>query len=224
MNAAPAPQPSAPPPPRTMRDRRGATSHRHTRLARALLIVGLALSLTGCAPQPASRMVALIPIAQSGLDSPARQSLHDRAFAYDLSLMRGDLTALQDYDPPRMARDLARENSQTMDLMQRAGRAAFADGSSGLMIVGRLFVDRSRIGIANDGSPFALIPTRTLIAFGRVGGTGAATEVRGLMLAFPDGGQWYFLRLNNAQTERALTRAYPQFRGVPLPRPAGDRG
>lgn len=193
------------------------------RLPRAVIGAALAGLLAGCAPDPGPRMVRLVPVAQSPLDQTARQSLAERAASHDLALMRGDSTALLGFNPPRMAETLAAQSGQTAEMMRRAGSSAFAGDDTGLLVVGRLFVTQSRIGAAADGSPFALIPTRTLIAFGRIGGTGAATEVRGVMLAFQDQGQWYFLRLNNARTQAMLTRAYPQFRGVPLPRPAGDR-
>ncbi|MDO5704607.1 MAG: hypothetical protein Q4G49_05955 [Paracoccus sp. (in: a-proteobacteria)] len=191
------------------------------RFARVLLAAGLALTLGACAPS-APRAVALIPLEHSTLDQPRRQSLLQRAHAYDRLLRRGELAALRAFDPPRLAQALAAQSDQAIEMMRQADADVFGEGATGVLVLGRLTTDQTRIGLARDGSPFALIPTRTLIAFGRIGGEGAATEVRGVMLAFPDNGHWYFLRLNNAPTEAMLTRAYPQFRHIPLPRPAGD--
>ncbi|MDO5612280.1 MAG: hypothetical protein Q4G14_03440 [Paracoccus sp. (in: a-proteobacteria)] len=208
MSLAPALPPSAARAPR-----------RFGRVVLALVAVAL---LGACVPGPAIRSTTLYPIAASPLPGDERQALARRAFAYDQLLMQGNPPALRQFHPPRMADALAADNERALARMIQASDQAFGDTVPGVLVVGRMRVDRAGIGTTDDGTPFALIPTLTLIAFGRPGGSGASTVVQGVTLAFHQDGQWYFLRLTSAQTNEALRRAYPQFRGVPLPYPAGD--
>ncbi|MDO5630744.1 MAG: hypothetical protein Q4G22_02790 [Paracoccus sp. (in: a-proteobacteria)] len=191
------------------------------RFGRMALVLAATALLGACVPGPTVRSTTLYPVAASSLSQDERQALTRRAFAYDQLLMQGNLPALRDFHPPRMADALAADNDRTIAQMIRVSDEAFGDTAPGVLVVGRMLVDRAGIGTTDDGRPFALIPTRTLIAFGRTGGTGAATVVQGVTLAFPEAGQWYFLRLTDARSVTALRRAYPQFRGIPLPEGAG---
>ncbi len=70
-------------------------------------------------------------------------------------------------------------------------------------------LDRATYQALSDGTPYALIPTETVL---RVGSGTTQTDANSL--AMMDGGTWYLLDVNKAGQVALLTQAYPEFGGV----------
>jgi hypothetical protein len=63
-----------------------------------------------------------------------------------------------------------------------------------------------------DGTPFALIPTITVMDAGN-----GNISVNSHTLALMDGGAWYLLRVSEVQQIEILRKVYPEFAGVVFP-------
>jgi ketosteroid isomerase-like protein len=73
-------------------------------------------------------------------------------------------------------------------------------------------MNRMATGTTNDGIDFAFIPTRTTVK-GPEGRQTTNTQT----LALQDGGQWYLVRIEQAQQYEIVKAVYPGFANVRLP-------
>ena len=75
-------------------------------------------------------------------------------------------------------------------------------------------MDMQAISLAQtpDGTPYALIPTRTVMETG-----GQTIEAKSHTLALMDGADWYLLRVSDQQQVTVLRKVYPSFAEVAFP-------
>ncbi|MDZ7928213.1 MAG: hypothetical protein U5L46_14685 [Agrobacterium sp.] len=69
-----------------------------------------------------------------------------------------------------------------------------------------------RVEQTPDGTPYALVPTKTVMETG-----GQTIEARSHTLALIDGAQWYLLRVSDQQQVTILRKVYPSFAAVQFP-------
>lgn len=68
-----------------------------------------------------------------------------------------------------------------------------------------------------DGTPYALVPTRSVIAMKAETGNPQVFEQESQTLALQDGGSWYLIRVSEPAQQQMLAAAYPSFDNVELP-------
>lgn len=179
------------------------------------LALAAALGLSACATPPSPTQ----PIAEASAMTPqARSTLESRVAAFQSVINRGDWGQVMDFTPPGILRQMEEETGVPVEVIRAMASGIVKGVTEEINIGGRLYLDKASVGTARDGTPYVLIPTTSQIAAKR-GGESLSTT--GISLAMLDGGQWYLMRLDaEGEGARRLQAAYPQFKGIGLPRPA----
>jgi hypothetical protein len=134
--------------------------------------------------------------------------------AFDAAMKSNDLTAVIGTIPPRVLEHIA------------SGAGVGVDELRGLLIkqmeevLAQATIDSFGMDLAKaehrelaDGTPFALIPTETVMTI-----DGSKTAMRSHTLALLDEGAWYLVRVSDAKQLEILRRVYPEYVGVEFPR------
>lgn len=140
-----------------------------------------------------------------------RTALDQRLAAYQTMTQDNDVKGMIDAMPPKIIAEIATMTGTTPDQL----RATMAQQIGQVMAQAtiekaELGVDAVRYQELPDGTPYALIPTDTIIAMegaGRIRQTGET-------LALLDEGAWYLMRVDDAQQLAILRQAYPNFANV----------
>ena len=133
---------------------------------------------------------------------------------FDAAMRSNDLGAVVETIPPRVLEHIA------------AGAGVGVDELRGLLIkqmgeiLAQATIDSFGMDLAKaehreleDGTPFALIPTETVMTI-----DGSKTAMRSHTLALLDEGNWYLVRVSDAKQLEILRQVYPEYVGVEFPR------
>ena len=185
-----------------------------------------ASSVTGmtgrAAPGIAALASALLALqATSGLasaralDDREKASLARTVADFDKAFREARYNDVVAVVPPRIVESIAKKNGLTVEKL-RPGIAAVLAKAMTLVKIESYAIDLSAIQYKElpNGSPYALIPTKTVIDAGDKGRFAEST----FSLAFIDEGKWYVIRVNDVANLMIMRSVYPEFAGVELPR------
>ena len=170
-----------------------------TRLFAAL---GLVLALT-------------LPVFAQELDDAQRAALVARIESFDAAMKASDMSGVLGVVPPKMLEKIAAANSVTVEQLIAATQDQINEALKSMTIVSfGMDLDAAQFVALADGTPYALIPTETLMDLGEAGGKyRAKSSTLGLL----DGETWYLVRVEDPQQVALLKEVYPGFADVVFP-------
>ncbi|MBL8845155.1 MAG: hypothetical protein JNN24_05240 [Hyphomicrobium zavarzinii] len=132
---------------------------------------------------------------------------------FDAAMRGSDYGVVVDTIPPRVLSHIAEQAGLERDKLRTLviGMTKQALETVKLVSFG---MDTSKLEEKQlaDGTPFALIPTITVMDAGN-----GNISVNSHTLALIDGGAWYLLRVSEVQQIEILRKVYPEFAGVVFP-------
>lgn len=132
---------------------------------------------------------------------------------FDAAMHGSDYGVVVDTIPPRVLSHIAEQAGLDRDKLRTLviGMTKQALETVKLVSFG---MDTSKLEEKQlaDGTPFALIPTVTVMDAGN-----GKISVNSHTLALIDGGAWYLLRVSEVQQIEILRKVYPEFAGVVFP-------
>ncbi|NTJ44064.1 hypothetical protein G6L28_15795 [Agrobacterium larrymoorei] len=132
---------------------------------------------------------------------------------FDAALTKSDFKAVSDTIPPKVLQAIASKAGISLEQLRAAltTQMQIALASVKLLEFDMDF-DKAQYHEAPDGTPYVLVPTRTLMET-----EGTKLEAISHTLALVDSGEWYLLRVSDAQQVDILREVYPSFADVELP-------
>lgn len=175
------------------------------------VIAALCLALAGCQQSEAS------PQEVEGFSSADRAKVEARVAQLDRSVSGGDLAAAIDVVPPRIFQTIAQRAGATEDQLRTAIREMVSSQLQGVTVES---YDMDLAAAPPTRTPdgtrtYLLIPTTTVMAIPGVGRVKSTTST----LALEDGGEWYLVRIDDANQVAILKEIWPEF--APIQFPAG---
>jgi hypothetical protein len=143
-----------------------------------------------------------------------KQELAAAVAAFDTAMKASDFETVIDASiPPRLLNSMATTYSMTaedlrtfvIDQMKQAMQSVKVE-SFGMDVAGAQYAE------ASDGSPYALLPSETVMDL-----NGSRTRSSGTTLALIDEGRWYLLNVGHADQVAMLKTVYTQFADVTFP-------
>ena len=170
-----------------------------TRLFAAL---GLVLALT-------------LPVFAQELDDAQKAALATRIESFDAAMKASDMSGVLGVVPPKMLEKIAAANSVTVEQLIAATQDQINEALKSMTIVSfGMDLEAAQFVALADGTPYALIPTETLMDLGEAGGKyRAKSSTLGLL----DGETWYLVRVEDPQQVALLKEIYPAFADVVFP-------
>lgn len=154
-------------------------------------------------------------LAQSAEDVAAIKAASDRLMEVTLS---SDMTPSVDLMAPGIiaagAKMTSLEPEKFKDLMKL--QVAQLKDVAEIREAG-MAIDEMTWHETEDGTPYALIPTHTVIAMQAETGGRQVFAQDSQTLALKDGSDWYLIRASDPAQQQMLADAYPSFAGVTLP-------
>ncbi|MDF3605665.1 hypothetical protein PE067_05590 [Paracoccus sp. DMF-8] len=154
-------------------------------------------------------------LAQSAEDEAAIKAVSDHLMAVTLS---GDMTPTVDMMAPGIiaaGAEMTSLDPEKFKDMMRLQVAQMKDVAE--FREAEMSVDAMTWHETGDGTPYALIPTHSVIAMKSESGGRQVFEQNSQTLALQDGGAWYLVRVSDPAQQQMLTDAYPSFAGVSFP-------
>lgn len=146
------------------------------------------------------------------LTSVERGTLARAVAQFDRAMRTKNIAAIIDVVPPRVTQHMAARAGIDHARLRRAVIQQTREVMNANVIQGfAMDVANARYGATANGTPYALIPTTTVVSLGGKNVTKTSNT-----LAMQDGGRWYLLDLNQPSRVAIFTQVYPEFQGVPL--------
>lgn len=128
----------------------------------------------------------------------------------------GEAMEAEDHDviaqtvPPRMLAHMAARAGVEVEAV-RAALIAEMEKLSGQAVIAEYRIDEDgmTVGQFEDGLPYALLPTETIVQM-----DGKQVQVRSETLALQDADEWYLVRVSDPQQVTMLREVYPGFTDV----------
>ena len=171
-------------------------------LTRLFAALGLVLALT-------------LPVFAQELDDAQRAALVARIESFDAAMKASDMSGVLGVVPPKMLEKIAAANSVTVEQLIAATQDQINEALKSMTIVSfGMDLEAAQFVALADGTPYALIPTETLMDLGEAGGKyRAKSSTLGLL----DGETWYMVRVEDPQQVALLKEVYPGFADVVFP-------
>jgi hypothetical protein len=117
--------------------------------------------------------------------------------------------------PPKVLEKIAAKYNVTAEQLVQATQQQFDETMKTVEIVSfGMEIDSAEIIALADGTPYALIPTETVMDLGDNGGK---IRAKSSTLGLLDGTTWYLVRVEDAQQVAVLKEVYPAFADVVFP-------
>ncbi|MEC3910543.1 hypothetical protein U5A82_08610 [Sphingobium sp. CR2-8] len=148
--------------------------------------------------------------------APADRSVIESRIAdFDAAMKAGRVAQSVDFIPPRLLRVMAEKvGLPEGKLKEMVAAQAFAAVDGMTFLSFGMDMSAAKVATTPDRSrTYMLIPTQSVIAIPDAGKIQSKTST----LALKDDGQWFLVRIDNAQQVALLRAAYPEFTGVDFP-------
>lgn len=178
------------------------------RSIRAAAVAAVCLAAVACQQAPAGAQEV------EGFSSADRAKVEARVAQLDRSVSSGDLAAAIDVVPPRIFQIIAQRAGATEDELRTAIRQMVATQMQGVTVESYDMDLAAPPTRTPDGKrTYLLIPTTTVMAIPGVGRVRSTTST----LALEDGGEWYLVRIDDANQVAILKELWPEFSPVEFP-------
>jgi len=170
----------------------------------------------------ARSLVALLVVVAAALSPAWARPLTDAETAalgetvaeFDAAMRAGDYAAIIEVLPPRMLEHIASEANVPVDELLAALKGQMDEVFASVELISfGMDVAASEEHELADGSPYALLPTTTVMEAEGMGRVKVDSKTLGLL----DGADWYLVRVSDAAMVGVLRQVYPQFVGVEFP-------
>ncbi len=132
---------------------------------------------------------------------------------FDAALTQSDFKSVSNTIPPKVLDAIASKAGITRKQLNAALTTQMQMALASVKLTEfEMDRDATEYSQTADGTPYALVPTRTLIE-----AQGKKMETRSYTLGLIDGERWYLLRVNDAQQLLILREVYPAFAKVEFP-------
>lgn len=147
------------------------------------------------------------------LSSAELSSLKETVTRFDAAMHGNNYEVVVDTIPPRVLGHIAEQSGLERDKLRTFVIATMKQTLAAVKLVS-FGMDTGKLDQKQlvDGTPFALIPTHTVMDAGN-----GKISVNSHTLALIDDGTWYLLRVSEAQQIEILRKVYPEFAGVAFP-------
>ena len=156
-----------------------------------------------------------LPAFAQQLDDAQKAALATRIEMFDAAMKASDMTGVLGVVPPKMLDKIAASNNVTVEQLMVATQEQINEALKSMTIVSfGMDLEAAEFLALADGTPYALIPTETLMDLGEAGGKyRAKSSTLGLL----DGETWYLVRIEDPQQVALLKEVYPGFADVVFP-------
>lgn len=164
-------------------------------------------------------LALLVALSAPGLaaefTAEQRDALAARIESFDAAMKASDMAEVMGVVPPKVLDKIAANFNITTEQLISAAQQQMDELMKGVTIVSfGMDLDTAEFIETADGTPYALIPTETVMDLGEAGGkVKASSSTLGLL----DGETWYLVRVEDAQQVAILKEIYPAFADVEFP-------
>jgi hypothetical protein len=169
--------------------------------------------------RPKQLVVAAVLALSLGVSSVAaardvtdaeRTALTDTVASFDTAMRTNDMERVIGTIPPKVLQTIADTAGVSIDDLKAAVAAQSAEAMQSVTLDSfSMDMEKAEYKELPDGSPYALIPTETVMSVGD-NKMKATSET----LAILDEGTWYLLRVDDQQQVSILKQVYPGFADV----------
>lgn len=164
----------------------------------------------------AAVVVALTaPVFAAEFTDEQLEGLAARIESFDAAMKASDMSQVMDVVPPKVLDKIAANFNVTTEQLIEATQQQMDQVMKDVEIVSfGMDLETAEFLETADGTPYALIPTETVIDRGEAGGkVKASSSTLGLF----DEETWYLVRVEDAQQVAILKEVYPAFADVEFP-------
>lgn len=165
----------------------------------------------------AAAVVAVLatPVFAAEFTDEQLEGLAARIESFDAAMKASDMSQVMDVVPPKVLDKIAANFNVTTEQLIEATQQQMDQVMKDVEIVSfGMDLEAAEFLETADGTPYALIPTETVMDMGAAGGKlKASSSTLGLF----DEGTWYLVRVEDAQQVAILKEIYPAFADVEFP-------
>jgi hypothetical protein len=148
------------------------------------------------------------------LTAEQQSSLNARVESFDAAMKGNNMVEIMGVVPPKVLEAIAAKFGVTSEQLVEATQQQFDEAMKSVTLVSfSMDTEKAEIVALADGTPYALIPTETVMDLGEHGKMRATSSTLGLL----DGETWYLVRVEDAQQVAILKEVYPAFADVVFP-------
>ena len=148
------------------------------------------------------------------LTSPETEKLALAVQSFDAAMRVNDYAAITRTIPPKVMAHIATQAGTDVETLRTYLIQQMTTLLSDVKMTSfGMDLSKAEYRELGDGSPYALIPTETVVDVGAAG----KTSVKSHTLALLDGGAWYLLRVSDEPQVAILRKVYPGFVAVTFP-------
>lgn len=153
------------------------------------------------------------PVVAREFSASEQDGLHKQIERFSVALNAQDFETVGRTVPPEIFEFIASSAGVSVEQLRGALTAQMQMALAAVKIT-EFTMDSEAISLAQapDGTPYALIPTKTVMETG-----GQTIEAKSHTLALMDGTQWYLLRVSDQEQVAILRKVYPSFAEVEFP-------
>ena len=153
------------------------------------------------------------PVLSRDLLPSEQDRLHTQIERFSAALNGQDFETVGRTVPPKIFEFIASDAGVTVEQLRSALTTQMQMALAAVKIT-EFTMDKGAISVEQtpDGTPYALIPTKTVMETG-----GQTIEAKSHTLALMDGADWYLLRVSDQQQVTILRKVYPSFATVEFP-------
>ena len=155
------------------------------------------------------------PVPAQDMTDADKEAIATRVASFNEVIRSGNMGGAFDYMPPKLLTHLATQFAMPEADLKTAMVEQMNTAFETVTIESfGMDVEKASYATTADGSRrYALIPTETVMAVEGAGKMQSKTHT----LAVEDEGQWYLLRIDDAQQVAMIQAVYPEFAGVAFP-------
>ncbi len=145
-------------------------------------------------------------------------ALQARIDGFDAAMAASDMAEIMGVVPPKVLEKIATTYGVTTEQLVAATQEQFTEVMKTVTFVSfDMDLEGATIATLPSGTPYALIPTETVMDLGANGGKMRSTAST---LGLLDGDTWYLVRTEDGQQVQMLKEIYPEFADVEFPKGA----
>ncbi|OEO31468.1 hypothetical protein VW23_016335 [Devosia insulae DS-56] len=155
------------------------------------------------------------PVFAAEFTDEQLEGLAARIESFDAAMKASDMSEVMDVVPPKVLDKIAANFNVTTEQLIEATQQQMDQVMKDVEIVSfAMDLEAAEYFETADGTPYALIPTETVMDLGEAGGKVKATSST---LGMFDEETWYLVRVEDAQQVAILKEVYPAFVDVEFP-------
>lgn len=153
------------------------------------------------------------PTSARDFSAAERSTLTGQIARFEAALKDDDFDTVGKTVPPKILESIASGAGVSVETLRSALKTQMQMALASVKLIEfGMDMGAARFEQTPDGTPYALIPTRTLMET-----DGQKIEAKSHTLALIDGGEWYLLRVTDQQQVTILRKVYPAFATVQFP-------